>query len=797
MDSWKLAYHEFDPGKEKLREALCTLGNGAFATRGAAPEARPDDVHYPGTYAAGLYNRLKSDVHGRAIENEDLVNLPNWLPLEFRIDRDDWLDLRRAEILEFLQELDLRRGVLQRRVRLRDEKGRITSLSERRFVHMREPQLAGLEITVTAENWSGELTARAALDGTVENRGVERYRQLASKHLEPIASGSLDWGGTWLKVRTRQSRIEIAEAARVRLFRAGKPTRASRNLIEEPDYVAEELSLPVRSGESVTVEKIVALVTSRDPVISECGLQAQEAAQRAGRFEDLLHSHQDAWAQLWRRCEIQLTGCEPRAAMILRLHIFHLLQTVSPNSVDRDIGVPARGWHGEAYRGHVFWDELFIFPFLNLRLPEITRSLLRYRYRRLGEARRAAAEAGCRGTMYPWQSGSTGREESQALHLNPRSKRWIPDNSHRQRHLNAAIAYNIWQYYQATADHEFMHVYGAEMLLEIARFWASAARHDPDSNRFEIPGVMGPDEYHDNYPDRQEGALDNNAYTNVMAAWTLWHALKVLQILPKERSLELERQLGIDERELARWDEISRKLKIPFHGDGIISQFEGYEQLEELDWEAYRQKYESIERLDRVLEAENDTANRYNVSKQADVLMLFYLFSAEELGGLFERLGYELQPDTIPKNIRYYMQRTSHGSTLSRVVHSWVLARSDRERSWQLFSEALESDVADVQGGTTPEGIHLGAMAGTVDLVQRSYTGIETRDGTIWFNPCLPDDISCIELRLRYHGRWLDVIVEREQLRLRADADAIGPIRFGFKDRIDELQPGECREIKL
>ena len=797
MDPWKLAYHNFDPSKEKVREALCTLGNGAFATRGAAPESSADDIHYPGTYVAGLYNRLKSDVHGRAIENEDLVNLPNWLPLRFRIEQDDWLELCQLDILEFLQELDLRRGVLQRRVRVRDAKGRITSLSERRFVHIRDAQLAALETTIVAENWSGGLTIHSALDGAVENRGVERYRQLASKHLEPIESGSLEWGATWLKVRTRQSRIEIAEAARVRLFRKGEALRAARSLMEEPDYVAEELSLPLQPGESVTVEKVVALVTSRDPAISECGLRAQKAARRAGRIQDLLQSHAEAWAQLWHRCEIQLAGCEPRAVMILRLHIFHLLQTVSPNSVDRDVGVPARGWHGEAYRGHVFWDELFIFPFLNLRLPEITRSLLRYRHRRLGEARCAAVEAACHGAMYPWQSGSTGREESQALHLNPRSERWVPDNSHRQRHINAAIAYNIWQYYQATADHEFLYFYGAEMLLEIARFWASAARHDPDSDRFDILGVMGPDEYHDNYPGRQVRALENNAYTNVMAAWTLWHALQVLQILPEERSLELKRQLGISERELAHWDQVSRKLKIPFHGDGIISQFEGYDRLKEFDWESYRKRYDSIERLDRILEAEGDTANRYKVSKQADVLMLFYVFSAEELGTLFERLGYQLTPDTISRNIRYYMQRTSHGSTLSRVVHSWVLARSDRERSWQLFSEALESDIADVQGGTTPEGIHLGAMAGTVDLVQRCYSGIETRDNAIWFNPCLPDDIECIKLRLRYHGRWLDVIVERKRLQLCTDKDATGPVRVGFEDRIYEMQPGERREIVL
>jgi alpha,alpha-trehalase len=290
MDPWKLVYHDFDPGQEKLREALCTLGNGAFATRGAAPESRADETHYPGTYVAGLYNRLRSDVQGRAIENEDLVNLPNWLPLGFRVDQDDWLDLRKIEILDFLQELDVRQGVLQRRVRLRDAKGRITRLFERRFVHMREAHIAGLETKVTAENWSGELTIRAALDGTVENKGVERYRQLASKHLEPIASGSLEWGGTWLKVRTRQSRIEIAEAARVRLFRDGKPPRAARSLIEEPDYVAEEFGLRMQSGASVTVEKVVAWSPRPTPQSPNVVSRPQEAARRAGRFADLLQA---------------------------------------------------------------------------------------------------------------------------------------------------------------------------------------------------------------------------------------------------------------------------------------------------------------------------------------------------------------------------------------------------------------------------------------------------------------------------------------------------------------------------
>src|SRR5690606_37205439 len=149
------------------------------------------------------------------------------------------------------------------------------------------------------------------------------------------------------------------------------------------------------------------------------------------------------------------------------------LQTASKHTVGRDVGIPARGWHGEAYRGHIFWDELFTFPYFNFRQPTLARSLLLYRYRRLDQARHAATKAGYQGAMFPWQSGSNGREESQVIHLNPKSGRWIEDKTYRQRHVNAAIAYNVWQYYEVSGDTEFLSEHGAEMLLEIARFWAS------------------------------------------------------------------------------------------------------------------------------------------------------------------------------------------------------------------------------------------------------------------------------------------------------------------------------------
>jgi alpha,alpha-trehalase len=233
------------------------------------------------------------------------------------------------------------------------------------------------------------------------------------------------------------------------------------------------------------------------------------------------------------------------------------------------------------------------------------------------------------------------------------------------------------------------------------------------------------------------------------------------------------------------------------HHDGIISQFEGYEDLLELDWEDYRARYADIHRLDRILEAEGDTANRYKVSKQADVLMLFYLLSADELRELFERLGYELSAETISRTVDYYLARTSHGSTLSRIVHSWVLARSDRERSWEQFSQALESDVADVQGGTTPEGIHLGAMAGTVDLLQRGYAGLETRGDVLWFGPALPKELQALEFEIHYRGHRLQVRITPERLRLSTIPSEVAPIRVGFGDEVVELSPGSTAEWPL
>ena len=799
--AWSLVFEDFDPAREGIREALCTLGNGYFATRGAAAGANADDIHYPGPYLAGGYNRLRTDIAGRLVENEDLVNCPNWIALTFRIAGGDWFDARAVKLLSYRQELDLRRGILLRNLSFEDGQGRRSTLHERRLVSMGDLHLGGLELALTADNWSEGVTLRSAIDGCIVNAGAKLYRKFNNKHLEPLAGKTVGDDGICLLVRTCQSNVYIAQAARTQAFLDGKLLEVRRRVIEEPGYIGQELKVDIKQGETLLLEKLASFYTSRDHAISECGLEARKAIARVDRFDAVMAEHVLAWKQLWHRFDVHIqpadSGVKLNLLKLLRLNMFHLLQAVSPSSIGLDIGVPARGWTGEAYQGHIFWDELFIFPFFNFRMPEITRSLLMYRFRRLGEARAGAAAAGHKGAMFPWQSASDGQEETQAFNLNPRSQRWVPDNSYLQRHVGSAVAHNVWEYFQVTHDIEFLDSYGAELILDIARFWSSMAELDDERGRYAIRGVMGPDEFHDAYPEATTPGLDNNAYTNIMAVWVLCRALEVLNLLSEARRAELTTRLGISAKEITRWDDISRKMVVHFHDDGIISQFEGYEKLQEFDWEAYRTRYGNIQRLDLILEDENDSANRYKLSKQPDVLMLFYLFSAEELGALFERLGYPFEHDTIPRNVAYYSCRSSHGSTLSRVVHAWVLARSDRPRSMQFFEQALQSDVSDIQQGTTAEGIHLGAMAGTVDLVQRVWTGIEVKDDVLRLNPELPQDVDRLDLRIRYRGHSLDLRITRDSLRVYGRDGAAAPIALRVGDEMCEFISGTARVFPI
>lgn len=756
-DAWTLSYDSFQPAEERRREALCTLGNGYLATRGSAPE--PGSGGYRGTYLAGCYDRLTSRVAGSETDDESMVNVTDWLPWTYSVDGGGWFDLAEVTILSYRQELDLRHGVLTRQVRYRDTANRTSRVVQRRLVDMANPYRAASSVTLCSEDWSGRVRLRSGLDASVRNCGVERYAQLADRHLH-VRSLAADAGVLVADTTAVQSQVRIVTAAVHHLLDASADAWRS---VRDGDRIWWQTDTSVVAGAELTLDKTVVYHTSRDRAISEPGEAAVAEVQDAGGFDTVLEGHVLAWRQLWDGVRLRFGGSIDRLRAI-RLHTFQLLQTMSAHTADLDVGVPARGLSGEAYRGHVFWDELFVLPTLTAWLPQVARGALRYRYRRLPQARRAARAAGHVGAMFPWQSGSDGREESPATHLNPRSGRWVPDHSRLAHHVGLAVAFNVWQYHRATGDREFLHGPGAEILVEVARFFASLACYDRSQDRYVIRGVIGPDEFHTRYPDSDRPGIDNNTYTNVMTAWVLRRAGDLLTDLPESWRRELSERLGMDPHEHSRWEHVMTRLTVPLLDNGMLAQFEGYQQLEELDWAGYRDRYGNIQRLDRILEAEGDDINRYRASKQADVLMLLDLLPAGELAAVLAQLGCPFNLGEIPHLIDYYLARTSHGSTLSSLVHAWVLARAHRHQAEQYLDEVLSADIADIQGGTTAEGIHLGAMAGSVDLVRRCFAGIEVHDDALLIEPRWPAELGTLELRQRYQGHSLAVSIRHDQL---------------------------------
>ncbi|PND53282.1 family 65 glycosyl hydrolase [Rhodococcus sp. ENV425] len=771
-DPWQLTYRGFDPAHEGHREVLTALGNGYMGVRGAAPERRADDTHYPGTYLAGVYNRLKSTVHGRMVEDEHLVNSANWLWLDVRIESGPWWSDGGLTVEDEHRVLDLRRGLLTREVRLRDEQGRRLQVRQRRVVSMHRFRLAALETTLIPLGWNGTLAVRSGIDPTVTNSNVADYAALASRHLTATTIRHVQPDVLLVQTYTSQIRIRIATAVRTRVRSGDVRGRRTETTAAIP---AHHFRLEVHDDQPVVLDKTAAIATSKDAAIASPGLSVLGELDRVpGGVADLLGGHEAAWRRLWDRFRIQL-DTDRELQLVLNLHLFHLMQTISPHSEDLDTGVPARGLNGEGYRGHVFWDELFVLPTITTHLPAVTRSLLEYRWRRLDAARDAAACAGLAGALFPWQSGSDGREETPAQLYNPRSGRWMPDNSRRQRHVGLAVAYNAWQYYQSTGDRAWLSDRGGELLIEVARLFASLAEHDPQEDRFHIAGVMGPDEYHDGYPEAPGLGVRDNAYTNVMAAWVCHHAAATVAELAGADGDELLDRLGVDPDEVTRWRHLSRRMAVPFH-DGLISQFDGYDRLSEFDWRRYLHTYGNIGRLDLILEAEADTTNRYKLAKQADVLMLLYLLGPTELLAMLSRLGYDVTAEQLTRTVDYYLARTAHGSTLSRVVHASVLARIDPTRAWSVFREALIADLDDTQGGTTREGIHLGAMAGTVDIVTRSFAGVRFDSDRLVFAPQMPPEIRQLQFQLHYRGHRIDVRVDDTTLYLTAHRCIATPV---------------------
>lgn len=796
-DSWLLKYHDYEVDLERSREALLAVGNGYFGTRGALEESRANKVNYPGTYISGLFNRLVSRVGDRDIENEDFVNITNWLPVSFRIDGGSWFEFGPEPsfpIRSIDRTLDLQKGELRREMIVEDPRGRITRITSARFAGMADPHRAGLMYTVTPLNYDGRIGFRTGLSGDHSNSGVERYNSLNQKQLNPVSEGLTD-NSLELVVRTSQSNIVVAVCATQKITSGGEPAISETR--KGNGWISQEFEVKVRRNQEVALEKLVAIYTSRDPGVEDPLEEARSTLSMVSNYNRELDLSAGRWRELWDRMDVSISG-DREAQKLVRLHLFHMMVTASPHHAGLDSGIPPRGLHGEAYRGHIFWDELYILPLFDLHFPEVVKSVLMYRYRRLDAARAYAKAHGYEGAMFPWQSGSDGREETQIIHLNPLSGEWGDDYSSLQRHISLAIAFNVWNYYHATGDLDFMADYGAEILLDICKFWASKSVLDENDGRFHIDRVMGPDEFHEKLPGSGKGGLKDNAYSNIMVSWMMDKAFRILEELDPGQKERILKMLALGPEDLQRWERIMHGLALHISENGVVEQFSGYFGLEELDWDHYRSSYPDIHRLDRILKAEGKSPDNYKLSKQPDFLMVFYNLGTKEVTRIINTLGYTVPEGYDRTNFDYYINRTSHGSTLSRLVHArlaWKLGL--KQSGWELYLEALRSDLVDIQGGTTGEGIHCGVMAGTIYEVISTYAGLKLTESFPELDPSLPGHWKGLDFRFAFRGTAYQVSVSVNELKISGKNQGKEKIKVHLYGKQIELPQDELVSVRF
>ncbi len=772
--NWKLSYHDFKPEEELLREVLTTTGNGFFGSRGTLESEKTDlDTFYPGTYIAGLYNKLPTEVHNKKIYNNDFVNCPNWLLIQLKIGDDKQpVKLLDCEILDYEHTLNMREAVVYRDFRIRDCKNRITHIQIQRYANMQNPHMGHIKYKLTPENYSRRIKLISGIDGSIINQGVPRYRQLASKHLETI-SQEVQNGILHHHTRTNSSKIDIHISVKNKLTQPQLPDMNIETDIDKKDEeIYEHISFNAQEQTTYILEKTAAIYTSSDMDVADPGQSSLVQTEKASTFDDLLRAHKEYWREIWNKTDIEIEG-DRFMQRVTRLHIYHLMVTGSPHNENFDAGIPARGLHGEAYRGHIFWDEVFILPFYVKHHPNIVKAFLKYRYRRIDDARAYATQNGYTGVMFPWQTADDGKEETQEIHFNPVSEQWGPDLSRRQRHVSIAIAYNVLQYMKYTGDKNFFQEYGSDLYYGICRFWASIATYSEKDKKYHINGVMGPDEFHEKYPGKsdEEAGINDNAYTNIMVSWLLNKAVNMLS----EVSDTLRKKINASKEEIKRWLDISENLFISISDDGIIEQFDGYFKLKELDWDHYKKKYGNIRRMDRILKAEGNSPDNYKVAKQADVIMAFYLLHPKQIGETLSRLGYARGDATelLRKNFDYYNKRTSHGSTLSYVVHAYVLKylNVDNKTLLEWFTNAMKSDIFDTQGGTTREGIHTGVMAASLDIIIKNFAGLNMNDA-VEITPNMPDHWSELSFKVKYRAETFKYTITHDQVKVEIQGDS-------------------------
>jgi kojibiose phosphorylase len=717
VSTWRVTEASFIPNRQHHSESIFTQGNGYLGTRGSFEEGFPDDRG--ATFIHGLWDDVEIGV-------TELANSPDWTTLEVWIN-DHRFSMEQGTVEDYARYLDLQSGVLWRRLRWTPSSGGGQfDLFFERFPSLDDPHVMALRVQVQALDASASVEIRTSLDSQVDNEGRPHWEIISQSSNHQIAC---------LELSTLSTQKTIAMSTQLQTTHADAGME-TWDILGKPGIT---LQAKLDQGDSLIVDKFVAVYSSRD--LEDPVAAAQEKVKEASQvgYEDLREKNQVTWQDFWAKSDVIIEG-DDEAQLSIRHALFQL--RIAASTEDEHVSIGAKTLSGFGYRGHVFWDnEIFVLPFFTYTQPELARNMLMYRWHTLQGARNKAAENGFEGAQFAWESAETGDEVT---------PRWVPDwedpsksiriwTGDIQIHISADIAYAILQYWQVSGDDAFMRDVGAPIILETALFWGSRA--ETLDAGYAIRQVIGSDEYHEH--------VDNNAFTNGMVRWHLDKAIEVREWLQQkfpENAEALDRQLKLSDATVSIWKDIAAKLK--FRQDqktGLIEQFDGFFQLQEVEWEKFEGRTESMQSLLGI-----DGANQRQVLKQADVIMLLCLLRDQ-----FDRKIWRANWD-------YYNPRTDHsyGSSLSPAIHAWAACEiGEPDLAYEHFMRAARADLENIRGNAG-DGIHAASAGGMWQALVFGFAGLQLTEDGYSIKPKLPSHWDRLNFKFVHQGEWHEVEIK-------------------------------------
>ncbi|MFD2330436.1 glycoside hydrolase family 65 protein [Cohnella sp. GCM10020058] len=748
-DDWLIVQSAYDAKSNLKHETLFTLTNGYMGTRGAFEQGAVPEM--PGNYLAGVFNKGDGPVR-------ELVNLPRWHGISVFANRNALryaeeaspLNAQTCEVIRFCRILDMKQGILISESVYRDSAGHETAVGACRFVSRDDVHRAGIRLLVTPLNHEGVFGIESYLDGAAVNwKTNPKFR---AKHYNIVAAEGTDSEQLYLEAVTKDEAIHIGMGSAIHgLSRFGQQTPLPtiyHKFSNDGGQCAEYVEFRIGRQETVQLDKLVATYHSLE--LNEDRLRdavhRNLAQYRSEGWTEELRKHTDRYAEMWKEADIQIAGSEEDNRLV-RFNLFHLMSTAYSGSPA--VSIAAKGLHGEGYWGHVFWDtEIFMLPFFMYTFPDLAKSLLKYRYEKLDGARENARVAGYAGAKFPWQSAAGGQEEIPPFSYDEYGAPQPLWMGKIEDHVTADIAYAVCQYVSVVDDPAFMLEYGLELLIETARFWQSRVAFDAERGQYVILNVIGPDEFHEH--------VDNNAYTNGMAAHNLVQAADRLTDyqarFPAEVSGLLAR-LAWRPDDIAEWRQIAALMYIPRDEEQLlIEQFDGYFQKRDYQFTAFDDHgmpvYTGNPQLAELAQTK--------IIKQADTVMLLLL-----LRGFAD-------PAAIKANYEYYEKRTWHQSSLSMGMSALMAQRlGDTEKAYDLWLRTAKTDLMD-RHGNAGLGLHAAATGAVWQGLIFGFGGVQPDEssGMLEIAPSLPRAWKSLSFTVQWRGYRLTVEAEPEQLHI-------------------------------